>query len=58
MTQLLVTIPEAAEVLRIGLTKTRELIEDGRLPVVRIDRAVRVPVAALERFVSESVKPV
>lgn len=52
-------ITEAAHRLGIGIgrTKTYELIADGRLEVVRIDGAVRVPVAAIEEFVSECRRP-
>ncbi len=50
---LLLRIPEAAHRLGIGRTKAYELIADGRLEVVRIDGAVRVPAAALEAFVEE-----
>jgi len=50
---LLLKIPEAARRLGIGRTKTYELIADGRLEVVRIDSAVRIPVDAVERFVAE-----
>ncbi|HKY14104.1 MAG TPA: helix-turn-helix domain-containing protein [Microthrixaceae bacterium] len=51
---LLVRVTEAARRLGIGRTKTYELISDGRLEVVRIDGAVRVPVEAIEQFVSSS----
>lgn len=51
MTPLLATLPECADALGIGLTKTRELIEDGKLPTVRFGRAVRVPVDALRSLV-------
>lgn len=54
---LLLRIPEAARRLGIGRTKTYELIADGRLEVVRIDSAVRVPAAAVERFVDERRQP-
>ena len=55
---LLLRIPEAARRLGIGRTKTYELIADGRLEVVRIDSAVRVPAAAVERFVHERLHAV
>ena len=52
---LLLRIPEAARPLGIGIgrTKAYELIADGRHEVVRIDSAVRVPAAAVERFVDK-----
>lgn len=49
---LLVPVPRAAEILGIGKSKTYELIGKGEIATVRIGRAVRVPVAELERFVA------
>ncbi len=42
------TPPEAAERLGISLRTVRRRIADGSLPSVRLGRAVRVPVAALD----------
>ena len=50
---LLLRVTEAARVLGLGRTKTYELIADGRLEVVRIDGAVRIPVEAVEQFVAD-----
>jgi excisionase family DNA binding protein len=50
-------IEEAAQVLRIGRSKAYELIRSGELPVVRIGRAVRVPRAALEKWVAAQTAP-
>jgi len=50
---LLLRVTEAARVLGLGRTKTYELISDGRLEVVRIDGAVRIPAEAVEQFVAE-----
>lgn len=47
----LLTIPEAAQVLGIGRSTLYELIGTGRVEVVHIGRAVRVPLAALIEFV-------
>ena len=44
---------EVGRVLRIGRTKTFELLGSGDLPVVRIGRVVRVPKAALNRWIDE-----
>jgi excisionase family DNA binding protein len=49
--QILLTIPEAAERLRIGRSTAYELIAAGRLETVHIGRACRVPAEALEHFV-------
>lgn len=52
--RLLLTIPEAAERLSVGKTFIREqFINTGRLPVIRIGRAVRVKADELERLVEE-----
>lgn len=46
----LLTVPEAAKALRLGTTKTRELIAARRLQAVRVDRSVRVPEEAIAEF--------
>lgn len=48
---LLVSVPEAAELLGIGRTKLYELILSGEIATVTIGRARRVPVVALRDFV-------
>jgi excisionase family DNA binding protein len=49
------TVPEAAEELRIPRTRCYELIQHGELPAVRIgERSIRVNRAELERFLLES----
>lgn len=48
------TVPEAAEELRIPRTRCYELIQCGELPAVRIgERSIRVNRAELERFLLE-----
>jgi excisionase family DNA binding protein len=60
--KLLLRIEEAAEALSLGRSKTYELIQDGRLRVVKIGRATRVPVDAVRDFerqlAAESTTPV
>jgi excisionase family DNA binding protein len=51
--QQLLRIEEAARVLGLGRSKTYELVRAGTLPVVHIGSAVRVPAAALERFIEQ-----
>ena len=53
MEKLLYKMPEAAEILDLGLTKTYELVNSGQLRVVRVGRAIRVPAEALTEFVEE-----
>lgn len=54
MDKLLFTPSEAAAVLGIGRSKVYELLNDGHLPSVRIDRCRRIPadelVALVERL--------
>ena len=54
---MLLTIPEAAEQLRIGRTLIYELISAGELEVVHIGRASRVPLEALRDFVAARADP-
>ncbi len=51
MDTLLLRIEDAARRLSLGRSKTYELVQSGDLPVVRIGKAVRIPVAGLERWV-------
>ena len=49
------TVPEAAEELRIPRSRCYELIQRGELPAVRIgERSIRVNRAELERFLLDS----
>ena len=49
------TVPEAAEELRIPRTRCYELIQRGELPAVRVgERSIRVNRAELERFLLEN----
>lgn len=50
---LLLTIPQAAQLLGLGRTTIYGLIGDGRLEVVHVGRSARVPLAAVEGFVDE-----
>lgn len=49
----LVTIPVAAERLGVSRSKLYQLIADGELPTVRIDRARRIAVRDLRTFVAK-----
>jgi excisionase family DNA binding protein len=53
---LLLSVPQVAKTLGIGRTKVYELIADEGLPVIRFGRAVRVPVASLQRWVERREK--
>ena len=52
MTQLLLTVPEAAKTLAISRSKLYELLAAGLVRSVRIDGSRRVPVEALETYVA------
>lgn len=47
----LVSIVEAARLLRIGRTAVYALISSGELDVIRFGRSVRVPVQAIDALV-------
>jgi excisionase family DNA binding protein len=48
----LVTVPEVAAMLGCGRTLVYDLIGSRELPVVKVGRLTRVPVAAVDAFVS------
>ena len=51
--RLLYTVAEMAQRLAIGRTRAYELVSSGTVPVVRVGRSIRVPAAALARWVDE-----
>ena len=53
MTRLLLTVPEAAESLAISRSKLYELIAAGLIRSVRIDGSRRVPIEALQTYVTQ-----
>jgi excisionase family DNA binding protein len=52
---LLITIDQAPGRLSVGRTKIYELAAEGKLQLVKIDRATRVVVASIETFVHQAV---
>ena len=50
--RLLMTVPEAAEALAISRSKLYELITSGAITSVRIDGSRRIPLTALEDYIS------
>ena len=46
----LMTVKEAAELLRVTPITVRRYIADGRLPAVRVGKGVRVQKEAIEQF--------
>lgn len=53
---MLLSVPEAARMLRIGTTLAYELIGHGDLPHVRLGRALRVPRRALEEWIAANTR--
>ena len=50
-TAVLLTVEEAAELLRIGRTQAYRLVRDGELRSVKIGASRRIPRAALDELV-------
>ena len=46
----LLTVPEAAKLLRIGRNLAYDLVARGEIPSVRLGRVIRVPRTALEQW--------
>jgi excisionase family DNA binding protein len=57
MTRLLLTVPEAAEALAISRSKLYELLASGAIASIRIDGSRRIPLSALEEYVSRLRDP-
>ena len=53
---LVLSIPEAAAVLRPSRTKVYQLIDGEGLPIVRFGRAVRVPRASLQQWIEQRMQ--
>jgi len=56
MDKLLLTIPEVAGRLGLGRSLVYELVMRGDIPSLKLGRARRIPLAALEQFVEERMK--
>jgi excisionase family DNA binding protein len=52
----MLTIPEVAEMLKIGRTKVYGLIKSDNFPVVQIGSAKRVPIASLNEWLKQRQK--
>lgn len=51
--RLLLKVEDAAALCDVSRSTFYQLISSGRIPVVRIGRAVRIPRAWLEKWISE-----
>ena len=54
MEQTLLTVPEAANRLRISRNLAYELVARGELPHLRLGRVIRVPTVILEAWIERS----
>lgn len=52
MDKALLTVAEAAQRLSLGRATTYQLVRRGELPSMRVGRAVRVPVRALDAWIT------
>jgi excisionase family DNA binding protein len=50
--RLLLTVPEAAKTLAISRSKLYELLASGAIVSIRIDGSRRIPLTALEDYIS------
>lgn len=48
---LLLTLAETQVILKVSLPVLRRMIRDGRIPAIRIGRAIRVPAAGVRAFI-------
>ena len=49
--KLLLTVPEVARRLGMGRSFVYQLVSKGEIPSIKLGRARRIPVSALEKFV-------
>ena len=54
----LLTITEVANVLRVSKMTIYRLVHDGQLPSMRIGKSLRVPVSALDSYLSQAADTV
>jgi excisionase family DNA binding protein len=51
--QLLIDVPEAARRMSVGGTTIYALIKKGELPVIKVESATRLEVAAIQKWIEE-----
>lgn len=52
----LLTVVQAAALLGLGRSLVYELVLRGEIPSIKIGRARRIPVAALDRFIDQRLE--
>ncbi|MCC6958854.1 MAG: excisionase family DNA-binding protein [Dehalococcoidia bacterium] len=55
--RLLLGVSEAAVLLSVSRSSCYQLLLAGELPVVRLGRSVRIPVAALQKWLDDRTEP-
>jgi excisionase family DNA binding protein len=50
------TVLEAAKVLRIGRDMAYDMVKAGEIPSIKLGRIYRVPIAQLDRYLDGSLK--
>jgi excisionase family DNA binding protein len=56
--RLLLTIPEAAQVLGVSRSIFYQLVQAGEVVTIKVGRSRRVPVVALEQYVAARLAPI
>ncbi len=51
---LLLTVKQAAKRLNLGINRTYGLANAGVLPCIRVGNTIRIPAAALDRWIEDS----
>jgi excisionase family DNA binding protein len=55
LNRLLLRPTEAAEILGFGRSRLYELLASGQLPSIKVGKSIRVPTAALEKWVADQL---
>lgn len=53
----LLTVPEAAQRLKLSKSKVYLLCQRGEIPTVTLGRSVRIPLEALDEWLRQQVRP-
>ncbi len=51
----ILTVPEVANILRIGRNAAYQLVTDGNIRCIHIGRSIRIPRAALVQFLENTL---
>ncbi|OFX14806.1 MAG: hypothetical protein A2Z18_03550 [Armatimonadetes bacterium RBG_16_58_9] len=53
MQELTISVPEAGRRISCGRNLSYRLAREGKIPVIKLGKKLRVPIAALERMLQE-----